>query len=152
MMIKSPSADDSFSLSAKLQYRDVRRFMSQLQWSVNRTATLIRAYASLVKMSPDEETALDLERMLAEEKKYFALLEALYIELKGTEPLVQPEPFVHNTYPDGLRQMIRWERETIRQYRDTYLLTPSPKVRDLFFYGINDSADHLVGLILLQQL
>lgn len=150
MMIKSPSVDKTFSLSAKLQFRDVRRFMSQLQWSVNHAATLIRAYATLVKLAPAEEAAIDLDRMLAEEKRHYKLLEALYIELKGSEPLVQPERFTFATYEEGLQQVIRLEREAIRQYRDTYLLTPSPRVRDLFFYGMSDSADHLVGLILMK--
>ncbi|WP_282941191.1 ferritin-like domain-containing protein [Paenibacillus sp. RC67] len=150
MKIKSPSADETFSLSAKLQFRDVRRFMSQLQWSVNHTATLICAYAALVKLALSEEAITELDRMLADEKRHYKLLEALYLELKGAEPTVQPERFAFATYEEGLQHVIRLEREAIRQYRDTYLLTPSPRVRDLFFYGMSDSADHLVGLILMR--
>ncbi|WP_028547604.1 ferritin-like domain-containing protein [Paenibacillus sp. UNC451MF] len=150
MNIKSPSADEYFSLSAKLQFQDVRRFMSQLQWSVNHTATLIRAYAALVKLAPADEAIMELDRMLAEEKRHYKLLEALYMELKGIEPSVQPERITYATYEEGLQHVVRLEREAIRQYRDTYLLTPSPRVRDLFFYGMSDSADHLVGLILMR--
>ncbi|MBE1447126.1 ferritin-like domain-containing protein [Paenibacillus sp. OAS669] len=150
MIPQSPSADDYSSMSAKLQFRDLRRFMFQLQWSVSHTAALISAYAALVKLAPTEEAALELERMLTEEKRQYKLLEALYMELKGEEPSVQPERCTYTTHEEGLQHVIRLEREAIRQYRDTYLLTPSLRVRDLFFYGMSDSADHLVGLILMR--
>ncbi|UUZ84331.1 hypothetical protein LJK88_11845 [Paenibacillus sp. P26] len=44
---------------------------------------------------------------------------------------------------------MRLEREAIRQYRDTYLLTPSPRVRDVFFLAMSDGIDQLAALFLL---
>jgi rubrerythrin len=140
-----------YPLSVKLQYREVRKFMEQLQWSVNHTATLVRAYAVLVKLAPSAEHATELDAMMQEEKQQFVLLETLCRELKGAESLVQPSAFDFHTYKDGLQQAVSLERAAIRHYRDTYLLTPSPRVRDLFFYALCDGTDHVVGLMLLQQ-
>jgi len=137
--------------SAKLPYRDFRRLMSQLQWSVNHTASRVRTYAALMKLAPSEEQAAELEQMMREEKSYFAMLEQFYMELHGIQPKVEPAALAFDTYEGGLRQAILWEREAIRQFRDTYLLTPSRRVRDLFWYGMSDGADHLAGLMLLLQ-
>lgn len=137
--------------AAKLQYRDVRKFLEQIEWSVNHTATLIRSYAMLAKLAPTEEQADEVNVMMQQEKQQFTLLEALYRELMGGEPSVQPKANTFTTYKEGLRQTVSLERAAIRQYRDTYLLTPSLRVRDLFFYALSDGTDHMVGLMLLQQ-
>ncbi|MFE5320240.1 ferritin-like domain-containing protein [Paenibacillus sp. NPDC056579] len=151
MINQSPSADESCNLSVKLQYRDVRRFMEQLQWSVDHTATLVRAYAALIKSAPDEDAVIELDRMMLEEKAIFSLLSAMYMELKGVEPQARPESFDSPTYADGLLRAVQLEREAARHFRDTYLLTPSPRVRDLFFYGWTVSTDHSTGLVLMMQ-
>lgn len=149
MHTKALSPHETAYLSDKLPYRDFRRLMAQLQWSVNHTATRIRAYAALFKLAPTAEQADEFERMMQEEKAYFALLEQFFVELQGVQPKAEPAALTFSTYEGGLRQAILWEREAIRQYRDTYLLTPSRRVRDLFWYGMSDGADHLAGLMLL---
>jgi rubrerythrin len=136
---------------AKLQYRDVRKLLEQIAWSVNHTATLIRAYAQLVKLAPTDDQADEVNAMMLQEKKQFTLLEALYREFMGTEPSVQPTLHLFTTYKEGLQQTVGLERAAIRHYRDTYLLTPSLHVRDIYFYALSDGTDHLVGLLLLQQ-
>ncbi|UUZ89530.1 ferritin-like domain-containing protein [Paenibacillus sp. P25] len=90
-----------------------------------------------------------MERLLLQEKKHFELIEELYTELKGIKPLVHAEPPGFETYREGLREAVRLEREAIRQYRDTYLLTPSPRVRDVFFLAMSDGIDQLAALFLL---
>jgi rubrerythrin len=151
MNIKSLSVQEPVSLSAKLPYRDFRRLMAQLQWSVNHTASRVRLYAALIKLAPTEEQATELDQMRLEEKKFYSMLDAFYMELHGVQPTAEPAALEFDTYERGLRQAILWEREAIRQYRDTYLLTPSARVRDLFWYGMSDGADHLAGLMLLLQ-
>lgn len=135
--------------SAKLPFRDFRRLMAQLNWSINHTASRIRTYAALVKLAPTEELAAELDQMMLEEKTYFSMLEHFYMELQGVQPKAEAAALAFDTYESGLRQAILLEREAIRQFRDTYLLTPSRRVRDLFWYGISDCTDHLAGLMLL---
>jgi rubrerythrin len=151
MMTKVLSDQAGYPLAAKLQYRDVKKFLDHIEWSVNHTATLIRSYALLVKLAPTEEQADEVNAMMQQEKQQFTLLEALYKELIGGEPAVQPKAQEFTTYKEGLRRIVSLERTAIRQYRDTYLLTPSLRVRDLFFYALSDGTDHMVGLMLLQQ-
>ncbi|MDF2961185.1 MAG: hypothetical protein K0S39_2920 [Paenibacillus sp.] len=151
MSTKSLSDQVGFPQPVKLQYCDVRKFLEQIAWSVNHTATLVRAYALLVKLAPTEEQSEEVNTMMQQEKRQFTLLEALYRELMGGEPSVQPQAQTFITYKDGLQQTASLERAAIRQYRDTYLLTPSPRIRDIFFYALSDGTDHLIGIMMLQQ-
>ncbi|TVY11843.1 ferritin-like domain-containing protein [Paenibacillus cremeus] len=151
MDLNALHASERLSDPGKLKYQDVRRFLEQLQWSLNHIAGAVRTYATLAKLAPEGEAADEVERMLRQEKKHFDLVHALYLELKGTEPVVTPEAPWFETFREGLQQAIRMEREAMHQYRDTYLLTPSPRVRDLFFLVMSDGVDQLAALFLMQQ-
>lgn len=142
---------DRLLLSHKLHYRDLRRFLDQLQWSLEHASGSVRLYAELLKLTPGDEEAFELERLLQQEVKHYALMEELYLELKGSEPDVYPAVPRFTTYREGLQEAVRMEREAIRQYRDTYLLTPSPRIRDVFFLAMSDGVDQLATLFLLTQ-
>ncbi|WP_426448787.1 hypothetical protein ACP26L_29290 [Paenibacillus sp. S-38] len=151
MSMYSLEASSRLATAMKLQYRDVLRFLEGLQWSLNHIAGSIRNYAALAKLAPGEAEAEELDRLLMQAKGHFTLVRELYVELKGMEPRIEPagEPAV--TYREGLREAIGMEREAIRQFRDTYLLTPSPRVRDVFFLAMSDGVDRLAALFLLKQ-
>ncbi|TDF97570.1 ferritin-like domain-containing protein [Paenibacillus piri] len=150
MSLQPLSEQAGYPSVVKLPYRDVRKFLEQIAWCVDHTATLIRAYAQLVKLAPSEVEAEEVKTMMQQEKKQFTLLESLYRELMGGEPMARPEPHDFTTYEDGLKYAVSLERVAIRHYRDTYLLTPSMKVRDIFFYALSDGTEHIVGLLMLQ--
>ncbi|AEI45048.1 hypothetical protein [Paenibacillus mucilaginosus] len=151
MSMYSLETSSRLAAAMKLQYRDVLRFLEGLQWSLNHIAGSVRIYAALAKLAPGEAEAEELERLLLQAKGHFALVRELYVELKGMEPKIEPAGTSAVSYREGLREAIGMEREAIRQFRDTYLLTPSPRVRDVFFLAMSDGVDRLAALFLLKQ-
>jgi rubrerythrin len=132
---------------ALFHHSDLRRFLNQLEWSLGQEAALIRLYNQLLKLAPDDAGFKQLQELLAEDKKHYVLLEDLYRELRGRKPHVRLEaPETFERYEDGLRRAIGMALETAKRYRDTYLLTPSPRVRDIFFLAMTDETDHVTRL------
>ncbi|MCZ8519158.1 MULTISPECIES: hypothetical protein [Paenibacillus] len=151
MKTYSLEASSRLATAMKLQYRDVLRFFESLQWSLNHIAGSIRIYSALGKLAPGEAEAEELERLLLQARGHFAMVRGLYVELKGVEPEIEPSESHAVSYREGLREAIGMEREAVRQFRDTYLLTPSPRVRDVFFLAMSDGVDRLAALFLLKQ-
>ncbi|WP_052487842.1 ferritin-like domain-containing protein [Gordoniibacillus kamchatkensis] len=132
---------------AMFHYSDLRRFLDQLEWSLRQEAALVRLYGSLLKLAPEDACSRQLQELLAEDRKHYVLLEDLFRELRGRDPLVRPEPAeTFDCYEDGARKAIAMALEAAKRYRDTYLLTPSPRVRDIFFLTMTDETDHVARL------
>jgi rubrerythrin len=132
---------------ALFHYRDLRRFLDQLEWSLRQETALIGQYNQLLKLAPDDACFKQLQELLAEDKKHYALLEDLYRELRGREPHVRKEAAERlERYEDGVRMALGMALEAAKRYRDTYLLTPSPRVRDIFFLAMTDETDHVTRL------
>lgn len=132
---------------AQFHYSDLRRFLDQLEWSLRQEFALISQYASLLKLAPEDADFRQLQELLAEDKKHYILLEDLYRELRGREPQLRTEPAeTFDRYEDGVRKAIAMALEAAKRYRDTYLLTPSPRVRDIFFLAMTDETDHVTRL------
>ncbi|TBL81736.1 ferritin-like domain-containing protein [Paenibacillus thalictri] len=133
------------------QHRDFCLFVRYLQWSLEHSAEMAQTYLRLLEMAPTDDEAERIETMLREENKHFGLFESMYKELRGHTPKVRPEPVFFETYRDGLQAAVHRERTAIKQFRDTYLLTPSPRIRDVFFLTLYDKWDHIVSLLLMDR-
>jgi rubrerythrin len=136
---------------ATLQYRNFCMFVELLQWSLDYTASMTQLFRRLLSVAPTEEAAERLEHMLQEERKHTALFEALYAELRGEQPEFNPEPILFGSYDEGIRQAVRHSRDALKHYRDTYLITPSQRIRDTFFLALSDKMEHLTALIQLER-
>jgi rubrerythrin len=150
-----------YQLPSQYDYYDViqrsngkfQELLSAIMEGIKGEATAIDFYSRLVKNAPNEKHREDIQHALDDEKIHLKEFTQLYKNLSGQEPVYQITKTKYNSYEDGLRIAYEDELEAYEDYRNSYLLTQSLQVRDVFFRALTDEMEHatrfgflLVGL------
>lgn len=104
-------------------------------------------YKRLMDMAPDEKEAGIIEHFYEDETKHLSKFRMLFEMTTGKEPeigSVNAPDF--ESYIDGIEQAIPDELEAYEFYRDIYLASSNPVVRDVFFEALTDENEHTAHL------
>lgn len=101
-------------------------------------------YQRLSRFAPNQKHRDDIMHALEDERIHLRQFTNLYVRLTGCQPVYKPERKMFQTYIEGLKMAYRDELEAYEHYRNIYLLTRNPMIRDVFFRGFTDEIEHAV--------
>lgn len=105
-------------------------------------ASAIDFYTRLAPLAPNQKHKNDILHALEDEKIHLKEFTQLYINLTGQQPMYQVERKQFNSYKEGLQMAYEDELEAYEEYRNAFLLTQNPPVRDVFFRAFTDEIEH----------
>lgn len=120
---------------------------AQLLKAMNGEASARKYYKKLAGMAPDEKEADIIEHFYEEETKHLSKFRMLFEMTTGKEPELTgvKQPSFDN-YLEGIEQAILDELEAYEFYRDIYLSSNNPMVREIFFEAFTDENEHAAHL------
>lgn len=120
---------------------------AQLLKAMKGEAEARKYYKRLLGMAPNEKEEDIIEHFYEDETKHFSKFRMLFEMITGKEPelgSVKAPDF--DSYLDGVEQAILDELEAYEFYRDIYLSSNNPIVRDVFFEALTDENEHAAHL------
>jgi rubrerythrin len=129
------------SQSYNKDFKDYDTFMSQLTRAINDQASAVKFYDVLEEMAPKQYRDF-VTHAKNDEMVHVRLFSKLYRRLTGYDPSVQVQATQFSSYQEGLEIAFRSELEAAETYRDMYLNTRVPKIRDVLFKTMTDEMEH----------
>lgn len=104
-------------------------------------------YERLISMAPNLQEAEIIRHFLDDEINHYRNFRMLYRRVTGTEPVLPPlVPPLFPNYVSGIEEAILDELEAYEFYRDLYLGSCNPMVRNIFFEALTDENEHAAHL------
>ncbi|WDL97599.1 ferritin-like domain-containing protein [Alicyclobacillus sp. ALC3] len=122
-------------------FKDRNSFVVKLSGAINDQATAVKFYEALEGMAPSKYRDF-VSHAKNDEMLHVRLLSKLYRKLTGHRPNVQAGKTQFASYKDGIETAFRGELEAAELYRDMYLSTRIPEVRDVLFRTMTDEMEH----------
>jgi rubrerythrin len=124
------------------QFAGYHKFMKNLKQGIQGEANAIKFYSQLLREAETSEAKEICEHALEDEQRHYRLFEIIYRDITGKAPQVVPEEMVYSSFNEAIRSAYKDELEAYKLYRDTYLLTRNPSIRDSFFLAMTDEMEH----------
>jgi rubrerythrin len=119
----------------------------QLLKAMQGEAEARKYYKRLISMAPNEKEADIIERFYEDETKHLSKFRMLFEMITGKEPelkdIKSPD---YDSYIEGVEQAILDELEAYEFYRDIYLSSSNPIVKEIFFEAFTDENEHAAHL------
>lgn len=122
-------------------FKDRNVFIAKLTGAINDQASAIKFYGALEGLAPSSYRDF-VTHAKNDEMLHLRLLSKLYRRLTGHRPTVQTKTTEFSGYKEGLEIAFRDELEAAELYRDMYLSTRIPEVRDVLFRTMTDEMEH----------
>lgn len=122
-------------------FRDYAKFVTDLGSAINDEASAVKFYAELENAVPDRYGDF-VDHARNDEISHEKIFRKLYYRLTGSHWTTKLDPYKFNTYREGVETAFRRELEAAEKYRDMYLNTKIPKVRDILFKVMTDEMEH----------
>ncbi|MHB1391679.1 MAG: ferritin family protein [Clostridia bacterium] len=120
---------------------------AQLMKAMRGEAEARKYYKKLMSMAPNEKEADMIERFYEDETKHLSKFRMLFEMITGKEPeITSVKSPDFDTYLEGIEQAILDELEAYEFYRDIYLASNNPIIRDIFFEALTDENEHAAHL------
>lgn len=121
---------------------DYQQLIGAILAGIKGEATAIDFYSRLVDEAPNEKHKADILHALEDEKIHLKQFTEIYITLTGNQPAYKIKKVKFDSYYEGLQKAYEDELEAYEEYRDNYLLTQNPPVRDVFLRAFTDEIEH----------
>lgn len=120
---------------------------AQLMKAMKGEAEARKYYKRLISMAPNEEEADIIEKFYEDETKHLSKFRMLFEMTTGKEPeLANVKSPDFDSYIEGVEKAILDELEAYEFYRDIYLSSNNPIVREVFFEAFTDENEHAAHL------
>ena len=120
---------------------------AQLIKAMKGEAEARKYYKRLMGMAPNEKEEGIIERFYEDETKHLSKFRMLFEMITGKEPeLGSVKPPEFDGYLEGVEQALLDELEAYEFYRDVFLSSNHPIVRDTFFEALTDENEHAAHL------
>ncbi|HYF75423.1 MAG TPA: ferritin-like domain-containing protein [Candidatus Nitrosocosmicus sp.] len=120
---------------------------AQLIKAMKGEAEARKYYKRLMGMAPNEKEEDIIEHFYEDETKHLSKFRMLFEMITGKEPeLGNVKPPEFDGYLEGVEQALLDELEAYEFYRDIYLSSNNPIVRDTFFEALTDENEHAAHL------
>lgn len=106
--------------------------------------------AEKTKTAEQREMVLEFAR---DEYQHATAWAQYYCQLTGSYPYIapyQPRPIDKNLEKVFMSR-VKPESADMKKYKELYLMTPDPQLRDLAFNAMNDEAQHAIRLLYLAE-
>jgi rubrerythrin len=133
-------------------FKNFSTFLIHLQQAIHDEASAIEFYRQLLEMAPDELHKLFIQHAFQDEQKHQRMLSRLYTRLTGRTPMVSAKPESFENYRNGLLLALTQELEAAETYRDMFLSTRDPNIRDVLFETMTDEQEHAMRFSFLYHL
>lgn len=133
-----------------VQYHQMMHFAQSILMNAKSQKEAIHLYERMLQSAPEEHQA-DLKHILADEHMHLRLFTELYRRLTGTAPGYHVSQVQFTTYEEALQKAYEAELEAYETYRNQYLSTPDPSIRDILFRAMTDEIEHAVRFIRLME-
>lgn len=110
--------------------------------SIKGEAEAINFYTRLLKIAPNKKHREDIKHALNDERIHLRYFTGLYRQLTGAQPFYKTEKARFSNYYDGLKKAFYDEIEAYEMYRDIYLMTNDPMIRDIYLKAFTDEMEH----------
>ncbi|MDN4074851.1 ferritin-like domain-containing protein [Fictibacillus terranigra] len=124
------------------QQQTYQQLLNILMSSIIGEATAIDFYTRLAKDAPNEYSKNVLLSAAKDEKAHLHLFTRLYTSLTGKEPKYKIRPVKITNFRQSLFEAYEDELSDYEKYRNAYLLTQDPSIRDTFFRPFSDEIKH----------
>jgi rubrerythrin len=118
------------------------RLNSNILKAIKSEAEAIDFYQRLLKFAPGHRGQDDISHALEDERIHLRDFSQLYYSLTGMQPVYRPKKIAFHNLQEGLRLAYQDELEAYEFYRDIYLMTSHPLIRDVFFRAMTDEIEH----------
>ena len=120
---------------------------AQLMKAMKGEAEARKYYKRLIGMAPNEKEADIIERIYEDEKKHLTKFKMLFKMIANKEPeLTNVKSPDFDSYLEGVENAILDELEAYEFYRDIYLFSNNPVVKEIFFEAFTDENEHAAHL------
>ncbi|MFC0189946.1 ferritin family protein [Fictibacillus aquaticus] len=109
-------------------------------------------YKKLSQLAPNPYAKKTLEKMSKDEYEHYQMFSQAYQYLTGQQVQPDMKPVNIKNYRQGLLEAFEDEITDYEKYRDTYLMTQNPLIRDLFFRPMSDEIKHATRINFLLQM
>lgn len=110
-------------------------------------------YKELAKKISDIETKKIVQEFACDEYEHSQLLKDYYVQLTGNVPMVSPiiiEP-ISNDLEEVYMGRVLPETKDMKKWKQLYLSTEDPELRDIAFNNMSDEAQHATRLLYLAE-
>ncbi|MCO7175791.1 ferritin-like domain-containing protein [Sporolactobacillus kofuensis] len=118
--------------------------IAQILGSIKGEATGVDFYTRLAAAAPTPEMRNAILANRRDEEEHFRLFSGLYARLTGQQPVYQITPVQFSSFREGLKIAYRDELEDYEKYRNYYLMTQDPMLRDVFLRAFTDEIKHAI--------
>ncbi|MCL1631672.1 ferritin-like domain-containing protein [Sporolactobacillus sp. CPB3-1] len=119
-------------------------FAAEVLKAVQGEATAIDFYGRLAEAAPSEDMKSAILGIRQDEQDHFQLFSWLYIRLTGTQPAFQVTPVRFQSFSEGLRIAYHDELKDYETYRNLYLMTQDPTIRNILLRAFTDEIKHAI--------
>lgn len=117
-------------------------FLEDLKKAIKDERQTIILYKKLYEAAPTETAKYSIKTALKDEKVHNKKLTELYKKLTGYEPDIQLEEVDFYHFYDVLRKAFLDEVKAFEFYKEMYLSTKCPGIRDLLYNIQHDEMEH----------
>lgn len=119
-----------------------QEIISATMSAIKGEAAAVEFYTRLKAIAPNSFAKEQVDHALEDEKVHLRMFEQLYQNLTGRKPTYKIEKTSFKHFQDGLKKAYHDELEAYEEYRNAYLLTNNPTIRDVFFHAMTDEIEH----------
>jgi rubrerythrin len=122
-------------------FKDYPKFIINLGEAINEQAGAITFYEKLMKLAPNEKQKGWIDHARKDARKHLEKFSALYLLLTCQSPNVKAKDITFANYKAGVALALDNALASTELYRDMYLATIIPEVRDIFFEAMTDEME-----------
>lgn len=130
-------------------FRNYTKFIAQLKQAIDDEASAAQFYTSLAAMTPDAVRDF-VTHARDDELTHLKMFRRLYRKLTGRDVEARASKTEFTDWQAGVEVAFRRELEAFERYRDMYLGTRIPSVRDVLFKAMTDEMEHAQRFLFLR--
>jgi len=123
------------------EFKNPEKFINQLFAAIKDEASAVEFYTVLEKETGGQYRDF-VTHAKEDEMKHVRMFRRLYFKLTGHYANVMPAVTEFSSYRQGIEIAFRRELDAAERYRDMYLSTKNPLIRDVLFRAMTDEIEH----------
>ena len=124
------------------RFKDYPQFIKDLEAALVDEKSAALFYEELYNIAPTETAKYSLKIAMEDERNHYKQLKKLYIQLTGRKPKIKAVPIEYHHFYDGLKKAFLDQVEAYEFYKEMYLSTDCPTVRDILYSIQHDEMEH----------
>lgn len=124
------------------RFKNYNKFLEDLRKAIADERSAVIFYEELYRIAPTDFAKYAVKTALEDEKVHDRQLTRLYISLTGMEPKIVVNRVHFHHFYDGLQKAFVDEVKAFEEYKEMYLSTYDPLIRDILYSIQHDEIEH----------